>query len=112
MCFVIKKGRHAKEQTAKEDIIVYKIIKPDNRSLFRDFQYSPNTLYRLRKKLKKSSYGAISQGFHSYSVKSLASSLYKKRVKFVIPKGAKYYYNPVDNECVSSSIRSGDLVAL
>lgn len=113
MCFYIRTN-HEKEQTATEDITVYKIIFRDNVSMYRGFSYVPNTLYRLRKKLKidHGIIDIIDEGFHSYSIKIPVSSSIRKLVQFIIPKGAKYYYDPINKEYVSSSIRSGVLVAL
>lgn len=113
MCFDIPKG--AKELTAKEDIVCYKIIKKNNKSLFQRFKYSPNTTYRLKKKLKfeKDVYAqrSIERGFHSYCEHDRIDNFYSnaKIVQMIIPKGAKYYKNTGDNEYVSTSIRTGTL---
>lgn len=114
MCFYVRTN-HEQEQTAKEDITVYKIIfRGDNASIYRGFVYTPNTSYRLRKKLKIDCgiIDTIDKGFHSYAIKFPVSSSTRKLVKFIIPRGAKYYYDPVNKEYVSSSIRSDDLVAI
>lgn len=108
MCLYIKKGE--KERTATEDMVVYKIIKNDNKSFWLNFQYQPNTLYRLRKKLKISE-GAIHEGFHAYLFADVYKSYRTKYVKFIIPKGAKYYLGKND-DIVSTSIRSGNLVGI
>lgn len=111
MCLKIKKGEV--EKTATEDIVVYKIINMHNNSLYQGFQYKPNRLYRLRKKLKVKR-NEIYEGFHSYNClvkvrdNILETFLNPKVVKFVIPKGAKYYLGR-DNDIVSTSIRSGNL---
>lgn len=116
MCFIIHTTQpYSDEQTANADIVVYKVIQSCNRSLHLDFQYAPNLSYRLRKKLKVVRSDSIDKGFHSYSSFAKAKRRvfhHWKAVKFIIPKGAKYYYNPDHDEYVSSSIRSGDLVAL
>lgn len=116
MCFYIH-PKHAREQTAKKDITVYKEIFRNNLSYWRCFEYSPNTLYQLRKPLKHDTHVAheIHEGFHSYDNLQYAYSIrdpYAKIVKFVIPKGAKYYHNSDRHEYVSTSIRSGDLAAI
>lgn len=105
------------ELTATEDMVVYKVIRQNNTSVYYDFQYKPNTLYRLRKKLKiinNGSYNGIREGFHSFKDFQYAtvemSNWFRteKIVKFVIPKGAKYYLG-MSGDIVSTSIRSGDL---
>lgn len=113
-----------KEKIAKIDIDVYKIINIENKSEWKHFQYVPNTLYRLRKKLNleqkaglvtKLNYYKIDEGFHSYDKNAVETQQivpFLKLVKFIIPKGAKYYYNSRFGEYVSSSIRSGDLTDL
>lgn len=112
MCFHIH-HRYSEEQTATEAITVYKLIFLTNISLHKHFQYTPNKLYRLRKKLKITNQSFIYAGFHSYQTDRQVCRLSNaKVVKFTIPKGAKYYYNAGFKEYVSSSIRSGDLVAL
>ena len=107
--------------TASADILVYKLITRKNKSAIQEFQYTPNTLYRLRKKLKvvnREKYNAVNKGFHSY--RSLVEATKKinaynlnnmKIVKFYIPKGARFIYGD-RNEVVSTSIRSGNLKAL
>lgn len=119
MCFYIQtSNRNKKEQTATEDITVYKVIHNDNTSFFHDFPYKSNTLYRLRKKLKRSSTGkTIHKGFHSYSEIERASrnvydESHSKIAVFTIPKDAKYYVNLLKKEYVSTSIRSGNLKPL
>lgn len=113
MCFLVTDRT---EYTAKKDIDVYKVIYSDNKSFWRYFEYSSNTLYRLRKKLVCSQVGLgmrypeIYEGFHSYSTAYIAYNHRpegSKVVTFTIPRGAKFYYN--NSEYVSSSIRSGDL---
>lgn len=121
MCFIVPfKG---KLQTANKPITVYKVIDLGNLSLARNFQYAPNTVYRLGKPLKVNTAGHclfIMQGFHSYNTFDEAASIpsirlqghYYKVVEFIIPKGAKYYTNCNSGESVSTSIRSGDLKEL
>lgn len=104
-------------KVATTDIVVYKIIFKNNESFYKYFEYTPNTLYRLRKPLvpiKEDSYRCykIERGFHSYekNTDSIFSNLCKK-VKFIIPKGAKYFCGH-NGDIVSTSIRSGSLRAL
>lgn len=121
--------------TAKKDIEVFKVIHNDNYTVIQGFKYEPNTLYRHRKSLK--CYGGynIFHGFHSYDEKvtfkicnkdlvykqaDVINLRYNNReisnydvikckiVKFIIPKGAKYFIG-TDGDKVSTSIRSGDL---
>lgn len=100
-------------EIAKKPIKVYKVIKLDNKSLYQDFQYQPDTLYRLRKALaytRVGDYGyEFDAGFHAYrDVNNLYYSYRNKVVEFTIPKGARFIIGQY-NEIVSTSIRSGDL---
>ena len=117
MCFHIS-NKNPNEQTAKEDIVVYKVLeRKSNKAIYRNFYYQPNRTYRLRKKLELchssfiSTISNIHEGFHSCSTLDKAKEIksydwnYRKIVKFIIPKGAKYYYNQIDQEYVSTSIR-------
>ena len=106
MCLTVSSG----ELTAEEDIIVYKIIQEDNKSLHQNFQYTPNTRYKLQGELNPivtaSNLVLIKEGFHAfvnpnYAIPALC-------VKFTIPKGAKYYLGK-HNNIVSNEIISGDL---
>lgn len=108
MCFFV----HGKvvEKTATEDIVVWKVINKNNKSNVYDFQYIPNTLCRLKKKLVVIHEFKINNGFHSYirhPGQRYDSNSRNKFVKMIIPKGAKYYEN--SNERVSTSIRTLDL---
>lgn len=109
MCFyvyVYGKGKLT-EQTAAADIPVYKFLTGRNTSTVRGFKYRPDTLYRLRKKLEVEN-GSIYEGFHSYRYEPIMNTFGQKIVKFIIPKGSKYFIN--NYECVSDRILSGDLV--
>lgn len=116
MCLYIASGDV--ERIAMEDRVVYKVIQKNNKSLHQDFQYKPNTLFRLRKKLKifrVGDYNEINEGFHSYvnfvtAAKrcSYILTFNTKLVEFIIPKGAKYYLGDM-NDIVSTSIKSGSL---
>lgn len=111
MCLVPK---HFDEKTTTRDILVYKIIQKNNKSLFQDFQYEPNTLYHLGTKLIRipgTFPGRINEGFHAYRGKKFVGSRLAKCVEFIIPKGAKYYLG-FDNEIVSDLIKSGSLTPI
>lgn len=103
-------------QIATEDIEVYKIIiKENNRSMFRHFQYTPFTSY-YSNDLYFSKNGTIHEGFHAFTNYLFARDFggmelytgYYKIVKFVIPKGAQYV-NGARYEIVSSRIKTLDL---
>ena len=86
-----------------------------------DPHYPKNKVVEVRKKVKNfqiCSWGterSITQGLHSYSIPSAAQSdlllanrrdlIYysnsRRLFKAYIPKGTKYYYNPVEKEYVS-----------
>lgn len=106
-------------QTATRDIEVWKIISRNDKSIVMGFKYFPNTLYRLRKKLRVEEAAGqkiIRCGFHSYaSFRKVTYEMsyhdleYKKVVRFIIPKGAKYIKGK-SGEIVSTSLRSDNLV--
>lgn len=109
MCWISKE---LNKRVAEHDITVYKIVLPctsGTRSLFYKFWYLFNVTYRgtLAIKLDGSEY-RITEGFHSYKTKSqvlYANQFYfKKIVKCILPKGAIYYINNLD-EVVSNQIR-------
>jgi hypothetical protein len=120
-------------QTATKDIPVWKILRKDNKSLLQNFQYEPNTLYRLRKALEVDWGNTIEAGYHSFNPEQLqvyreergsaywrvaprpdydflSRRLRGKLVRFYIPKGAKYYLGN-RGDIVSTSLHSGSLTA-
>ena len=114
MCFHIEKGVNSKFKIAKKDITCYKMIFLNDRAYYQNFAYSPNTLYNFIN-IKKE-FDIIEKGYHSYSTKYKAfcsgNKFYCKIVKFIIPKGTKYYYNSFYKEYVSTKIKSGNLKSL
>lgn len=109
MCLCVKENTWRK--IATHDIEVWKVLKNDNRSIVQGFQYKPNTLFRLRKKLNPEDSQGIYEGFHAYTNKAEAETMVGgdwKLVTFTIPKGAVYFLGICD-EIVSTSIRSGNL---
>jgi len=103
----------SKPNIAKEDIIVYKILHKDYRSLHRRFQYEKNTHYYQTGKNFTVSYSGswtgtyrfqIHTGLHSYKSRYCAEINHYGGiiVKFVVPKGAKYYEN--SEEIVSNQL--------
>lgn len=122
MCLYVERGMAIK--TAKQDITVYKMITKNNISVYQNFKYEPNTLYRLRKKLvaervRNNTIRIVNSGFHafrnnadSYALKAINTNYSnEKYVEFTIPKGAKYYIGEY-GDIVSTSIRSGSLKRL
>lgn len=114
---------------AEEDIIVYKIFGPDNRSLYFEFDYSPYIGKRfdnseLESIIKRDNHTLIYGGFiHSYTGIGFALSLiyylnlnrYKEKGAMYIireckiPKGSKYYKDNKNGEIASKSIIIGDI---
>ena len=106
MCFYIHYD-HKEEKTATRDIECWKILSKDLKSLYRDFQYEVEKLYQQKNPLHVDIWDQIDKGFHSYANKATAKKrmiFTRKITRFVIPKGSKYYYNPVDEEYVSDKI--------
>lgn len=108
-------------EIAKQDIHVWKIILRSNVSMYQSFEYQPNTLYRLRRKLKietETEIGSpqVNNGFHAYHYMLTTIRAYQrmrngyyKIVDFTIPKGAKYIIG-THGDIVATSIRSGSLM--
>lgn len=101
-----------KPDIATEDIVVWKVINLDNTSCVKGFKYKPNKKYKQWfgmkhiKPVYKHDIGKIERAFHSYptiphydfnvdgyGTKNMPFFLRAglKLVKFIIPKGAKYY---------------------
>jgi len=114
---------------AKEDIIVYKIVRKSDSediflSLYAKFPYEKNTLYITTLKFKKGyffrnrkvHFKLITEGFHAYKSKiqdvhiSLKEYLHNQLFKYfpymlvecIIPEGANYYEN--NTEIVADQI--------
>lgn len=113
MCFYIHPD-FKEVRVAKEKIECFKILRYNLRSPYYKFQYVLNKRYRLRKKLEVLYYGlCIEKGFHSYSKKSKARNRclnHSVIVRCVIPRGAKYYYNPDLHEYVSTQIKLKEII--
>lgn len=131
MCFYISYEKdNAKEKIAKKDIPVWKAFNSGNflydskgielgnckknsigfTSAYRGYEYKYGRLYKTAKKNVAPFHGQIRIGFHSYSARYKCyrgSCTYA--IRCYIPAGAKYYYNPTNEEYVSSSIRITDV---
>lgn len=126
MCFNISK-KYPKALTAEHEIICYKVMTKKYVSIHQDFKYELDNLYKTNFAINP--YGlltsgidngvgylqfgpVINDGFHSFESRNKA---YRNRmthgypsiletVTCIIPKGAKYYYNPDTEEYVSNQI--------
>jgi hypothetical protein len=112
MCFYISK-HYPKALTAEHEIECYKLLFHDYESLYHYFPYKLNKLYKttIREEDTDIFGSIIKRGFHSYSHRFIANEKREKSdlanlllVTCIIPKGAKYYYNPLDEEYVSNQI--------
>ena len=107
MCFYIS-SKHPNEKIATKDIVCYKLLKQTLESPFYCKAYKLNKLYKTNLDEPNIVFGCIFRGFHSYSNKREGFkghvSNYWYFVKGIIPKGSKYYYNPVRHEYVSNRI--------
>lgn len=127
MCLYINKSLHKEidnilqPHIAKSNMTVWKVITTDNYSYYKNKPYKPNTLYPRVKfgyysqVIKQILETVIEMGYHSYKSRENARNLHfnsimddTKIVKFIIPKGAKYYIGE-DGDIVSNIIKSGDL---
>lgn len=116
MCFSIHQN-HPKSKIATKDIKTFKVLSiTDGRisSPFKDFTYVLGKTYKLRLWFggifdKKN----ISRGYHAYSTPYRAHILARDLTddnktcevfETMIPKGARYFYNPADMEYVSNRI--------
>lgn len=125
MCLTILNIKTRKEagelaknpKVAKKDIIVYKVLRRDNTSPYKDFLYQKGReYYRYGKifkiKITKDYWGElwrikIEDGLHSYtSFKVAGGSKWgnQKVVKMIIPKGALYFENTDKTKIVSSKL--------
>jgi hypothetical protein len=82
--------------TLEEDLIVYKLLAENFRSLYEDFPYELNKLYKTSFKRVEIRNGEISKGFHSYSDTKRIEEIEGSGdyndgilVKCIIPKGTK-----------------------
>ena len=109
MCFVV---RIPTVQIAKKDIVCWKKLENVNgkfKSFYQGFVYKKDKLYK-RNCLTKEKYeydSHLFKGFHSYIFKNkIDDSIFHitKRVKFIIPKGARYLKNKNHNEYISNQI--------
>lgn len=93
-----------------QDLVVYKVIRTNNTSVYRNFQYQPFTDYGTNEKLPKSS--QINVAFHAYlnfaeaylKISNMQKDCYKI-VSFVIPKGTWVVFG-VNGGIASSAIHS------
>lgn len=121
MCFFIS-DLFKDEITADKDILCWKIVTSDFKLMFQHNQlYDKFTTYYVKDfdsgvitSLKKSYYGLIYEGIHSYSIISerdyydldyYVNTVRRNLIYCVIPKGEKYYYNSNAGEYVSLSIK-------
>lgn len=121
MCFYIHSD-HKKVKIAEKNIECFKVIKKNDISYWKGFQYnlSKTTLYSQSRfgweDREKGWTGkwfgvgekVIERGFHSFSTRDKAkrnNGFDTKIVRFVIPKGTKYYHNPDREEYVSLAIK-------
>jgi len=119
MCFekFVKSKKDNIPLIAEKDIICYKIVFKKflglyYKSLYRRFVYHHYKLYKCTFDVYpalNSNYMKVEAGFHSYKDRDIAIynlDVYENRgiiVKFIIPKGSKYYENA--REYVSNQIR-------
>lgn len=114
MCFTVH-PKYPDVKVAKRDIVCYKYGHSDGIvfiSFCRDFAYEFGKVYSQRKRRwpcgfvsSSRSPSYIEEGFHSFSNKKAIAGLFVgTKVKCIIPKGAKYFYNPDAKEYVSNQI--------
>lgn len=119
MCFNIH-SKHPEEKTAKKNLVCYKILEGKGKKSFispfqqKRYDLTPKKIFKANasKLNKHGSIYTIERGLHSYSNLKYATKKakcdehdYNRLIQFVIPKGSKYYYNPLDQEYVSLQLR-------
>lgn len=121
MCFTIH-TKHPKEKIAKKDIKCYKILDHFNKRTikspmqnyiyFKKDKYNKSKIIKINGLYLNQLYGArtyIDRGLYSFSSLKKAHS-YSRRYYYwkihlaIIPKGAKYYFNPETHEYVSTEL--------
>ena len=119
MCFYIHKD-HSESKVATEDIVCYKAFVVEDYPVVKDktklysivqlYPYDQNRRYAMPDPIKPDIHkieiedNTISKGFHSYATRR---EHYWNRAIYIecyIPKGANYYYNPMDEEYVSDEL--------
>lgn len=103
MCFFVH-DRHKKVKIAKKNIRCWKVGEVHKTyflSRYWDFRYSFGKLYKRKYLTVRDS--VISRGFHSYSQKG--DIFIGEIIEAVIPRGARYYYDPTNHEYVSNKIK-------
>ena len=118
MCFFVH-PKHPDVKIAGKDIVCYKeglkrkSTADQFRSFFKDYTYYLGQTYVISEKWPKilssrvfgSNYDTVEKGFHSYSNKKrLSKARVMVRVRCIIPKEAKYLYDPDNQEYVSDQI--------
>jgi hypothetical protein len=103
---------------AENDIVVYKFLGPGNNAPYYSKVYKANSEYKIKGTLTPDSDGVINEGFHAWRTESVARYMMaitadahtpvRKVVKFIIPKGAKYFRGQ-SNDIVSDRIRTESL---
>ncbi len=120
MCLVVLKG--TSEQTATQDIEVFKLLTHDNRSIVLKHPYFANDTKISSLRLNAAdSTRTVDIGLHSYA--SIEASIRRggysiflgprdcKLVRMKIPTGAHYYIGE-NGEYASDILRTGDLAAM
>lgn len=114
MCFTIHVD-HPKSKVATTPIKCYKVVtKPITHggpysAEMQYFFYTPGKLYKTPFTKGIIDKRNIYRGFHSFTSRYAANewrgSGNEVIKEFVIPKGARYYYNPVSKQYVSNRIK-------
>lgn len=110
MCFTIqRKNRTVK--IANKAIPCYKVLESNERSNIIGFQYNlkKTSTYKVDEFGFKYGKTKIYEGFHSYTNKKKAENemIYgpRKIVKFLIPKGTKYFLNETTEQYCSLALK-------
>ena len=122
MCFVIHPD-YPKTKTARKDIICFKMLQrftnrdackePTSRatvfkSPFRNVRYDLGQTCTAAIKRDSFVVNEIAEGLHSYTTWIRAKNCCSREYfvfKSIIPKGFKYYYNPRNQEYVSTGLK-------
>lgn len=117
MCFIIRES-HPKPYIAECDIEAYKVmyVHENNKDIvisqYQNYRYVLGKLYRAKFGIENRLYYIgilIYQGFHSFTHRYIANEHQEemnslKIITCIIPKGAKYYYDPIKEEYCSNQI--------
>lgn len=106
-------GKNSIVRKAQKNIKCYKLLRITGKKARSPYQHMIyfNSLTYQNKSIKSANFEFMHEskhylydGLHSYSNKKYICKRYHKIFEGYIPKGTRYYYNPIDHEYVSEKL--------